>query len=183
MTVLNKFPSHIQLALLISAMVNAVYQRGLLWWPQSDTNTNLIELLPHPECRVSHIMQEFISVTSTTTVAASYSCHCAHIGSTQVVITEGLITGKRTAITADMGMVRASGGLEAVHNRKIFVRTGNRTQLTWTQRVSWVYQFNYQSKHNSNLLHNMYNVFHKLHVSAHFRPSSGCSFCLSSVVA
>ena len=39
------------------------------------------------------------------------------------------------------------------------------------------------SRNNTIFLHNMYNVLHKLHVSAHFRPFSGCSFCLSSVVA
>jgi hypothetical protein len=86
--------------------------------------------------------------------AALYSCHCAHIGSTPTRTaprilnhstaarrssppTDGLISGNRTAVTADMGMVRLNGGLEAVHNRKVFPLTGNRTQLTWTQRVSY----------------------------------------------
>lgn len=43
----------------------------------SHNNTNLTELLPHPECHVSHIMQEFLSVRTTSTGGATYSCHCA----------------------------------------------------------------------------------------------------------
>ena len=54
---------------------------------------------------------------------------------TQDVTTVGLITGRRTAVTTDIGTVRPSGGLEAGHKRKSFARTGKRTQLIWTQRV------------------------------------------------
>jgi hypothetical protein len=35
---------------------------------------------------------------------------------------------------------------------------------------------------NTIFMHNMYNIS-QLHVSAHFRPSSGCTFSLASVVA
>jgi hypothetical protein len=50
---------------------------AVFWWPQNYKHTNLIELLPHPECSVSHIMQEFLSVISRATGVATHSSHCA----------------------------------------------------------------------------------------------------------